>query len=190
MGDVFITTSSGRDVSLITPKPEDIDIEDIASALSKLCRFGGHSDRFYSVAEHCFLASMLDTPAVRAASKNSVRTRLATLLHDATEAYLVDIPRPLKSLLINYQAIEKRFHKVIAAALDIEDSVSEEAIKDCDNRMLVTEARELGINMNGVSWGPYKDLPSADIQLRFWTPLEARQAYMLRYDQLKELINA
>jgi hypothetical protein len=87
----FIQTLSGRRVNPFDASPADIDPADIAQALSNLCRFGGHSRAFYSVAQHSVIVS--DLLADTGAAPDAV---LAALLHDAAEAYLGDLPHPLK----------------------------------------------------------------------------------------------
>lgn len=87
----FIVTSSGRQFSYLDPRPHMIDICDIAHALSQICRFNGHTSLFYSVAQHSLL--------VADKMIGSAGERLAGLLHDAAEAYVCDIPSPLKVLL-------------------------------------------------------------------------------------------
>src|SRR6266540_4351103 len=87
----YIQTVSGRRFNPLDPDPEQIDIGDIALALSHQCRFGGHCRVFYSVAQHSCVAA--DLVAERGGSTEDV---LWALLHDATEAYLVDLPHPLK----------------------------------------------------------------------------------------------
>jgi len=85
----FLPTCSGRRVHLLNPSPDEIAIEDIAHALSHACRFAGHVPSYYSVAQHSVLVSeLLDE-----------RTALWGLLHDASEAYLHDLTRPLKRAL-------------------------------------------------------------------------------------------
>ncbi len=87
--DGFLPTCTGRSVHILNPRPEEIDIEDVAHALSHACRFAGHVPAFYSVAQHSILVSeLLDA-----------RTALWGLLHDASEAYLHDLTRPLKRAL-------------------------------------------------------------------------------------------
>jgi hypothetical protein len=82
----WIQTFSGVEFYPFDPLPSEILIEDIAHALSMQCRYAGHVRRFYSVAEHC----------VRVAELLPIEDRLWGLLHDASEAYLVDLPRPIK----------------------------------------------------------------------------------------------
>lgn len=97
--DGVFNTRRGK-VDLYNPHPDQIHIEDIAAALAKICRFGGHVKRFYSVAQHCCLvANLVPAPLM-----------LEALLHDATEAYCGDVIKPLKVLLGKvYEEIEARF---------------------------------------------------------------------------------
>ena len=87
----YITTYTKKHVTVMDPKPEDIDINDIGHALSMLTRAHGHFGQFYSVGQHCVGCA---TEAVEREYSN--RVVLACLLHDGSEAYLCDIPRPLK----------------------------------------------------------------------------------------------
>lgn len=148
--DGTFNTFSGRSVSLYDPTPEMICIEDIAHALSHVCRFGGHTREFYSVAQHSCLVSYL-APA---------EWRLAALMHDATEAYLGDVIRPLKNILNGkrqensahsytegseasfqpaiYKEIESVFERVIAKKFGI-DHTMYGGIKPYDIRALEIE---------------------------------------------------
>jgi hypothetical protein len=96
----WLHTRSGRPFDYTAPKPEQIDIRDIAHALGHLCRFAGHCSRFYSVAEH----SVHVARVLRERDEHLARWGL---LHDAHEAYVVDIPSPLKRLIPDYQALEE-----------------------------------------------------------------------------------
>jgi hypothetical protein len=99
-----IRTFSGKYIDPLNPNPDLICIEDIAHSLSMQCRFGGHTRQFYSVAQH----------SVMCALKLPDELKLAGLLHDASEAYLMDIPSPVKRRLTNYKEIENNLMKVIA----------------------------------------------------------------------------
>ena len=107
----WMQTFTGQMFWPIDPRPEEICIEDIAHALSLLCRFGGHCKEFYSVAEHSIIVS------------NHVgrdpQTQLWGLLHDASEAYLQDIVQPLKCSLPRYKEIETRLMEVVTDRFDL-----------------------------------------------------------------------
>lgn len=91
MSNPFLNTQSGKQFTLVPVYRDRIDVEDIAHALSHICRFNGHTNKFYSVAQHSLMVSdkIPGTP----------RERLAALLHDAAEAFVCDIPSPIKPLL-------------------------------------------------------------------------------------------
>lgn len=130
MKDAWIQTFSGKAFFPFDPRPDQIDIEDIAHALSNICRFTGHTDIFYSVAEH----------SVRVARLVEPEYRLAALLHDASEAYLSDISAPIKPFLPDYVALEKRIEKAIAYRFSLPYSMHP-SIKEADRVMLHTEAK-------------------------------------------------
>lgn len=100
----YIRTYTGTEFTIFNPKVEQIFIEDIAHALSHLCRYGGHCEPFYSVAQHSIAASYLVEP----------QNAFCALLHDATEAYLVDLPRPIKYQIEQYRQMEDKLYLVIA----------------------------------------------------------------------------
>src|SRR5262245_58620631 len=103
VGD-WMQTYTGLAFWPMDPRPDEVRLDDIAAALSKLCRYGGQGVKFYSVAEHC----------VHVAEAAPDYCKLDALLHDASEAYLCDVIRPIKSHLTNYVAIEARLQRVIA----------------------------------------------------------------------------
>lgn len=104
----YITTFTGKHFNPINPVPEDIDIRDIAHALSLICRANGHTRFFYSVAQHSI--SCYKEAETRGLSN---RIQLGCLLHDSSEAYMSDITRPIKSLLTEYMQIEDQLQNMI-----------------------------------------------------------------------------
>jgi 5'-deoxynucleotidase YfbR-like HD superfamily hydrolase len=108
--DGVFNAASGKLIDINNPNADMICIEDIAQALSKICRFGGHSNDFYSVAQHSVVVANL-APAYLCKE---------ALLHDAAEAYLGDVIKPLKNIIGPvYEEIEARFMKVICDKFDL-----------------------------------------------------------------------
>jgi hypothetical protein len=114
------------------PDPNAIDIRDIAHGLALKCRFSGHTREFYSVAQHSLMVASLLPKELR----------LTGLLHDASEAYLVDLPRPIKAQMPLFQQLEDGVMKVIAKVFPIRYPFPA-AIKEADDRALWTEIRDL-----------------------------------------------
>ena len=100
-----IKTISGIYIDVFDPDPDLIFIEDIAHGLSNNCRFGGHVQEFYSVAEHCIWMAERALP----------EDKLEALLHDASEAYLLDLPKPIKNSMLEYQEVE--YHLMVAISM-------------------------------------------------------------------------
>lgn len=167
----WIATATGTPFNVIEPRAEDVDIKDIASALSKQCRYGGHTKRFYSVAEHC----------VHVAWFASSPRKLEALLHDGSEGYLLDIPRPIKKAMPEYRVIEDRLMTVIGDRFGFRWPVSAE-VTDLDNRILHDEVRQLMVQPP-VPWGIPGD--PLGIELPCWGPDQAYAEFMEafhRYD--------
>jgi hypothetical protein len=140
IGD-WMQTFSGRRFYPIDPRPAEVDFRDIAHALAHICRYGGHSRRFYSVAEHCSGGAGY---FIRMGRPDLARW---FLLHDGSEAYVGDIIRPVKPSLEGYGAIELEVQRAIyfRAELIGEDwnGAIPEEVKEVDNRILADEARRL-----------------------------------------------
>lgn len=131
----WIQTYTGKIFWPLDPRPEEVDIEDIAHALSFLCRFGGHTEKFYSVAEH----------SVRLSYIVPQKDRLWGLLHDASEAYLVDLPRPLKyhsAMGALYRGIEEQLMNAICERFGLSPTMPQ-TVFNADVVMLITEKRDL-----------------------------------------------
>ena len=162
-------TYSGYLVKPLELEPKDVRVVDIAHALSNQCRFGGHCREFYSVAQHSVLVSY-------AAEKQA----LWGLLHDAAEAYLVDVPRPLKRHLTGYEEHEARILHTIGLALGLRGDCPQEVI-EADERVLSAELRDL--------FEPAEEWPELDVRpwpkvVTPWPAEEAEKTFLARYREL------
>lgn len=146
----WILTSTGKHFDFADPQPEQIDIIDIANGLAKQCRFSGQCREFYSVAQHSVLVSRLVPSALA----------MEGLLHDATEAYCQDIPTPLKDLLPDYRAIERRVQEVIDAKFGLKQTPERaDSIYKADRWILADERRDL-MPADGTPWRSLAGVPS------------------------------
>ena len=136
----WIETYTGKKVKLLSPDPSEINIEDIAHGLSRICRFSGQCKHFYSVAQHS-LNMAIEMNNRRFGS----RLVLLALLHDASEAYIGDVPRPVKQMLLVYHEIEKRVQSAIWKGIGIDppSPFEKEVIKRFDDILLGYEAKML-----------------------------------------------
>ena len=135
-----MTTYSGRKFDPMQMTPGDVYIEDIAHSLSLLCRGGGQLTYFYSVGQHS-----LNCAAEAKARGWSERQQLACLLHDASECYMSDVPRPFKKSLPAYGEQEDRILSLIYEKFLGADLIKEEQkqLKEIDNAMLWYDLKEL-----------------------------------------------
>jgi len=139
----WIRTYTGKKFYLFDSGPEDVCIEDIAHALSMQCRYNGHVARFYSVAEHSAYVSAI--VAAEMGNKHyNIDTALWALLHDASEAYIGDVSRPLKQQpeMERYRSNEKRIQGVIAAKFGLTPT-EPEIVTRADRAILGMEVRAL-----------------------------------------------
>jgi uncharacterized protein len=136
----YMTTYTKKKIQPLQIQYEDIDIKDIAHALSLLCRANGHIKYFYSVAQHSI--NCAKEAKERGYSKKVVK---ACLLHDASEAYISDIIRPVKKQLDNYLIIEERIQSLIYKKFDISEftQVEVELVNQVDDDLLALEMVEL-----------------------------------------------
>lgn len=124
--------TSGLHFDPENPTPDMIDIEDIALGLSRESRYAGQTSEFYSVAQHSVLCSLIVVP----------HFKLWALLHDAAEAYVKDLPFPVKRLCPEYRELENRVMAVICEKFYLDD-LEPSAVKEADLIMLATERRDL-----------------------------------------------
>ena len=125
----WMQTVNGRQFWPLDPRPEEVFIEDIAWALAHLCRYNGHCSKFYSVAEHSVLVSQV---------LKGTGHELCGLLHDGTEAYCADVPRPLKRMLTGYAEIEQGVWVAVASRFGLPEQMPEE-VHAADNAVLWAE---------------------------------------------------
>ena len=169
----FMQTYTGRQYWPCDPRPHEVHIEDIAHSLSLQCRYAGHCLRFYSVAEHSVLI------ARSLAATHAPEVALAGLLHDAPEAYCVDIPRPLKPYLVNYKGIEQLNWLAIAARFQLDRELPEE-VHNADNWIIADEL----VNLVPMPWHARYVSQELGVKLRYWSPEEAETEFLATFDAL------
>jgi hypothetical protein len=177
--DGWIETWSGKAFHFLKPALDEIDIEDIATALGKQCRYGGHvkGDLHYSVAEHCVL--LHDWAIGRHGPDGEPCDSLEFLMHDASEGLgLVDLPRPFKTQLARYYEIEKIAEVAIAEKFGLKYPWSP-ALKQADSRILRDE-RAQAMTESGNNWGT-DDLVPLGVTLKFWERQQAKEEFLIRF---------
>ncbi len=177
----WVQTASGGRFNLIDPSPAEVCIRDIAEALAKTCRFNGHTQYFYSVAQHSCLVMELIT---------SIEAWPYGLLHDAHEAYTGDLTTPVRNLLIQeagydiWDEINKDIERVIHEAFGLKwppHPTLAKLVKEADMVALATEKRD--VLTDGPLWEVR--LPQADKSfLRPWTWVEAHHNFIDRFQQV------
>lgn len=176
-----IKTFTGRYFDLANPTPDQVDVRDIASALSKICRFGGHCPVFYSVAEHsinCLHRAIdLELP---------VEVQAACLMHDAAEAYVGDVVKPLKNMIDGvYSEIEERVEAAIAEAFKIDFAGTRDQWKKIDREMLISERFAL-FGADGVKWAGEEQIEMVKITPRCSDPVFVEKIFIFEWNRLEK----
>lgn len=166
-----VFTFSGKYVNFL--EPTNICIQDIAHALSNICRFTGHTKDFYSVAQHSVLVSFLCKP----------ENAKYGLLHDAAEAYIGDISSPLKACLPDYKLIERNLLRNILLHYRLQpfDDLPED-VKYADLQMLATEKRDLLKTTE--NWPILEGIAPIADKIQPLAPIQAKALFELRYREL------
>lgn len=167
-----IKVSAGHYVDLANPDPSTIEVKSIAAALSKVCRFGGHCPQFYSVAEHCIHATAL------ACSEGYTGDALiAVFLHDAAEAYIGDMVKPLKVTMPQYGEAEQRIEAAIQAAFGVDFSKWMDVIKRFDRAMLKAEKVTMWPE-DTEKWLGFSEIEDRVVKFQFWEPSQAEMQFL------------
>lgn len=170
----FIETYTGRKFNPRNPRPIDISVIDIAHALSNQCRYSGHTAWHYSVAQHCVLLSdyaerVLKAPPVEC---------LQILMHDAPEAYLVDIPRPVKQYMPEFRQWDFHIDTAIRVWLGVADRDRPAFQDELDSRMIADERAQL-MSKSGNDWG--HDREPLGITIERWAPDYTERAFLTHF---------
>ncbi|NTF69350.1 hypothetical protein G6L81_15715 [Agrobacterium rhizogenes] len=168
----WMQTFTGRQYWPCDPRADEVFIEDIAHSLSLQCRYAGHCILHYSVAEH----SVLIARWLR--QHYGPLTAFYGLLHDATEAYCVDVPRPIKPSLTNYKAIENRNWLVIAERYGLPADMPD-AVHEADTRIIADEL----VNMRPMEWHAKHNNPLG-VKIGCWSPADAEQEFLWTFEAL------
>lgn len=167
-----ILTAAGRYFNFAEPESCDLDIEEIAHALSNLCRFTGHVRSFYSVAQHSVLVSRIVPP----------EDALAGLLHDAPEAFIGDVSKPLKEMLGDYKRIEERVESAVFARFGLAPKLPA-SVKRADLIALITERRDL-MPWHPSAWECAAGLDPLPEAIQPVCPVQARAMFLDRFIEL------
>ena len=169
----WMLTYTGRAWWPLDPDPNDVDIVDIAHALSMLCRFSGMVREFYSVAEHSWHVSTM-VPRAYA---------LEALLHDASEAYCCDVVRPLKYALPDYLRVEALNQLAVRTKFGL-PHIESPCVKEADNNILSTERRDLlPAVVHGQDW-IMPGVLDERVMLACWSPGLAERMFLERFEEL------
>lgn len=167
-----IRLRSGCYLDLSDPREDQFTLEDIAGGLSKICRFGGQIECFYSVAEHSYWCGY------QAVCDGLSRDEIcAVFLHDAAEAFVGDVVKPLKLMLGEFGRIERRIEGVIERKFGVDFGKHENAIRKIDNEMLIAERRAM-FSVDDVQWPGEEAVRRLPIQFGKWSSGYAEDVFL------------
>ena len=176
MGAAYFRTYTGRHVHPLDPKPDEISIFDVARSLSQICRFLGHTDVFYSVAQHSVLVSQHVPP----------EDALWGLLHDASEAYICDLPAPIKHdpQMAIYRTVEDRLMQAVCGRYGLRPTMPA-SVRRADRVLLATEFRDV-TTMDDPDWIRIECgvEPMFDYHIASWSPAYAESMFLSRFGEL------
>ena len=164
--------STGAWLDLLDPGASDFGIENVAHGLAHVCRYAGQCRAFYSVAEH----SLLVSEACPAAP-------FAALMHDAAEAFIGDVTRPLKQLLPDYRSIERGVETAIFERFGLPEGMPA-TVKSADLRVLAAEQDQV-MPRGAADWAVVANVRPAHVRVRHLAPAAAKEAFLARYHELR-----
>lgn len=178
--EAFIITHSGHGFVFEHPDPDNVLLEDIAHALSNICRYTGHTNSFYSVAEHSVRVSWM------VERRFGREYALEGLMHDASEAYVTDVNKPLKTLLGEpYKRLESIAMNVIATKFGF-PSEKTAPVAYCDGALYLSERRDLfGEHKPTFTLTHHVDKVACEQHILPWCPSGAKDAFLHRFDEVK-----
>jgi hypothetical protein len=164
-----LLTLSGKWLDVLNPHVDAIDIQDIAMGLAQTNRYNGQLPRPYSVAQHSVLCARVAPPDLK----------FDALMHDATEAYVGDLCRPVKQQICKFREVEDQLEAVIRRKFGLCGEKHGVFVKEIDVRMLVTEAKQFGLE-----WWDWWGVEPYDLVIDPWDWEEARREFLKAFVQL------
>lgn len=159
-----ITTFTGLSLDVFNPDSKAISIYDIAHGLSNVCRWAGHTPHFFSVAQHSIMCARKIDPSLK----------LNALLHDASEAYLGDMPKPIKKRLPDYQNVEEKLMICISTVFGVEYPIHPE-VKRIDKHQLIYEHNV------------FSGIDSYDTSFEYWSPEYAKRIFLKTFFEITNI---
>jgi hypothetical protein len=170
----YIETYTGKMFFSLNPKVDDVNIFDIAHHLANQCRYSGATQKFYSTAQHCCLLAHYAETIMKA---DAIECMLI-LMHDAAEAYLVDIPRPVKQHMLEYRAWDAAIQKVVRTWLGLGDVPLPSYQDEIDSRIIVDERAQL-MSDSGNDW--HHSMEPLGLRIVPWISENAENQFLYRY---------
>lgn len=175
LDDHWISLLSGAQFNYNKPEESGVTLDDLASALSNVCRFSGHLPCFYSVAQHLVNTSRIV----------DVEFAFDALMHDTAEAFTNDLPTPLKWALPIFKELETKIESAMAKKFGFNYPYSSE-VKQADTEMLILE--KLYVKKDTSSWPNYEGIKVDHlvdkVDLKPWQPVRAKREFLERYEEL------
>lgn len=186
MNPRYLQTYTGKLFDFANPKASAIDVKDIAHALSLEARYGGHTDKHYSVAHHAILVC----DYLWSTTDSNPMWSFYGLHHDSAEAYLKDIPKPLKDMLPDYRALERAVSYELAVALDLPRNFHKhDMVKRAEIAVTRAEWEQFMVPIKENDWSAYfGDIQAAPIKIKPIKPFVAEAEFLYRHARLVTML--